>query len=116
MNRRSRVVCRVRGDELFFMNVVATCLQEDHDVTIQISESINIILQHLAENHQEYVSFHVLPDMSSQDCFTKSDLLLNNAMDFFQNRNYKKDLNKQDGHQMVCRFDQVLDQTIIISS
>ena len=22
------------------------------------------------------------------------------------------DLNKQDGHQMVCKFDQVLDQTI----
>ena len=85
-------MCRVRRDGLCFINAVATCLQENHDITIQISESINIILQHLADNHQDYVNFHVLPDMSSQDCFTKSDLLLNDAMDFFQNRNYNKDI------------------------
>ena len=85
-------MCRVRGDGLCFINAVATCLQEDQDITIQISESINIIFQHLAENHQDYVNFHVVPDMSSQDGFTRSDLLLNDAMDFFQNRNYNKDI------------------------
>ena len=92
LNRRSRFVCRVRGDGLCFINAVATCLQEDHDITIKISESINIILQHLAENHQGYVNFHVVPDVTSQDGFTKSDLLLNDAMDLFQNRDYNKDI------------------------
>ena len=84
-------MCRVRGG-LCFINAVATCLQKDHDITIQISESINIILQHLAENHQDYVNLHVVPDMSSQDGFTKSYLLSNDAMEFFQNRNYNKDV------------------------
>ena len=46
----------------------------------------------MTENHQDYVNFHVVPDMSSQDGFTKSDMLLNDAVDFFQNRNYNKDI------------------------
>ena len=44
----------------------------------------------MAENYQDYVHFHVVPDMSSHDGVTKSDLLLNDAVDFFQNRNYNK--------------------------
>ena len=92
LKRRNRVVNRVRSDGLCFINAVATCLQEDHNINNQISETINIILQHLAENHQDYVHFHVVPDMSSQDGFTKSDLLLNDAVNFFQNRNYNKDI------------------------
>ena len=92
LKRSNRVVHRVRGDELCFINAIAMCLQEDHNISIQISETINIILQHLAEKHQDYVHFHVVPDMSSQDGVSKSDLLLNDAMDFFQNRNYNKDI------------------------
>ena len=37
LKRRSRVVCRVRGDGLIFSNAVVTCLQEDHDITITIT-------------------------------------------------------------------------------
>ena len=67
-------------------------LEQDHNITIQISETINIILQHLIENHQDHVQFHVVPGLSSEGGVTNSDMLLNEAMDFFQNRNYNKDI------------------------
>ena len=73
--KRNRVVCRVRGDGLCFINAVATSLEQDHNITIQISETINIILQHLTANHQDYVQFHVIPDLSSEDGVTNSDML-----------------------------------------
>ena len=92
MKRRNRVVHRVRGDGLCFINAVATCLEQDHNITIQISEIINIILQHLTENHQDCVHFHVVPEHSSEDGVTNSDMHLNEAMDFFQDRNYNKDI------------------------
>ena len=92
LKRRNREVCRVRGDGLCFINAVGTCLEQDHNITIQISETIYIILQHLIENHQDYVQFHVVPDLNSEEGVTNSDMLSNEAMGFFKKRNYNKDI------------------------
>ena len=77
----------VSGNGFCFLNAVAKSLQEDHDIKIQLSEAINVIVQHLLENHKNYVDFHTV-SAKRDKLVTNSDMLLNKAMDFFNSRNY----------------------------
>ena len=92
LKRRNRVVHRVRGDGICFINAVDTCLEQDHNITIQISETINIILPTFDWQP---------PGLCSVSCSTRPEqwtwcnqlrYALNEAIDFFQNRNYNKDI------------------------
>ena len=51
---------RVSGNGFCFPNAVAKSLQADHGTKIQLSEAININVQHLLENHQNYVDFYTV--------------------------------------------------------
>ena len=46
----------------------------------------------LHKYNQDYVQFLEVPDLSIEDGVTNSDMLLYEVMDFFQNRNYNKDI------------------------
>ena len=48
-------------------------------------------MQHLLENHQNYVDFHTVSAKRNK-LVTNSDMLLNEAMDFFSSRNYNNDV------------------------
>ena len=74
-----------------FLNAVAKRLQVGHGIKIQLSEAINIIVQYLLENHQNYVDFHTV-SAKRDKLVTNSDMLLNEAMDFFNIRDYNKDV------------------------
>ena len=91
LRRRNRVVHRVSGNGFCFLNAVAKSLQADHGIKIQLSEAINIIVQHLLEDHQNYVDFHTV-SAKRDNLVTNSDMLLNEAMDFFNSRNYNNDI------------------------
>ena len=52
LKRRNMVVHRVSGNAFCFLNAVAKSLQADYGIKIQLSEAINIIVQHLLKNHQ----------------------------------------------------------------
>ena len=91
LGRRNRVVHRVSGSGFCFLNAVAKSLQADHDIKIQLSEAINIIVQHLLENHQNYVDFHTV-SAKIHKLVTNSYMLLNEAIDFFNSRNYNNDV------------------------
>ena len=90
LRRRNRVVHTVSGNGFCFLNAVAKSLQVDQGIKIQLSEAINIIMQ-LLENHQNYVDFHTV-SAKRDTLVTNSDMLLNEAMDVFNSRNYNNDV------------------------
>ena len=59
-------MCQVSGNGLCFLNAVATSLEVDHNIKVQISEVINIIVQHLLDNHLKYVDFHTISAESNK--------------------------------------------------
>ena len=75
----------VSGNGFCFLNAVAKSLQVDHGIKIQLSEAINIIVQHM------YVDFHTV-SAKRDKLVTNSDMLLNEARDFFNSRNYNNDI------------------------
>ena len=79
LSRTNRVVHRIAGNGFCFLNAVAKSLEADHDISIKISEAINIINQHLIDNHEKYVRFHRYQHQK-QDLITNSDSLVNEAM------------------------------------
>ena len=82
LRRRNRVVHRVSGNGFCFHNAIAKSLQADHGIKIELSGAINIIVQHLLENHQNYVDFHTV-SAKRDKLVTNSDMLFIEAMDFF---------------------------------
>ena len=90
-SREEIELCTVSGNGFCFLNAVAKSLQADHGIKIQLSEAINIIVQHLLENNQKYVDFHTV-SAKRDKLVTNSDMLLNEAMDFFNSRNYNNDV------------------------
>ena len=91
LRRRNRVVHPVSGNGFCFINAVAKCVQVDHGIKMQLSEGINIIVQNLLENHQNYVDFHTV-SAERDKLVTNSDMLINESMDFFNSRNYNNDV------------------------
>ena len=87
LRRRNRVVHPVSGNGFCFLNAVAKSLQLDYGIKVQLSEALNIIVQHLLENHQNYVDFHMV-SAKRDKLVTNSDMLFSEAMDFFNSRNY----------------------------
>ena len=91
LRQRQRKIHIIRGDGFCFTKAVLKCLEADHGVIVDFKEAIQIITEQLLDHHDKYVEYHTTVQHNDPRV-TDSDLLLSEAMDFFQNRQYTKDV------------------------
>ena len=89
--RKTRKVHIIRRDGFCFIKAVLKCLKADHGVIVDYKEAIQIITEQLIDHHDKYVEYHTTVQHNDPRV-TDSDLLLSEAMDFFQDRQYTKDV------------------------
>ena len=91
LRQRQRRIHIIRGDGFCFIKAVLKCLEADHGVIVDFKEAIQIITEQLLDHHDKYVEYHTTVQHNDPRV-TDSDLLLSEAMDFFQDRQYTKDV------------------------
>ena len=91
LKKVNRRVSKIRGEGFCFITSIAECMGNDYNVELQVQETINCIFEEMVENHKKYVSFHsFIPHEDPLVC--DAGQLIAEAMDFFENRNYMKNV------------------------
>ena len=88
--RRKRLVHYIAGDGFCFLKSVLFCLLKDHQIEMECKEFIQIITEQLIDHHGQYVAFHNTVIHIDPNIYN-SDLLLTEAMDFFEDREFIRD-------------------------
>ena len=89
--RRKRLVHYIAGDGFCFLKSVLFCLLKDHQIEMECKEVIQIITEQLIDHHDQYVAFHNAVAHSDPNV-SNSDLLVTEAMDFFEDREFNRDV------------------------
>ena len=92
-----RYIKKIPGDGFCFIKSVLEGLQEDHKVVIDIEVAQHEILDHLIEQHRDYVAYHAEDENEENQQFcnsigTDSDVLVADFMDFFNDRNFDRNI------------------------
>lgn len=77
------MVKNTRGDGFCFLSSILTVLKCDYNEEVSTEEMIPRFLEFLIKNHQQFHAFHT---------WTKPDLFIGEAMDFFRSREYNRDI------------------------
>ena len=91
LKKVNRRISKIRGDGFCFITSIVECMKNDYNVDIQVQETINCIIEEMVENHKKYVSFHSVIQ-HEEPLVCDADLLIAEAMDFFENRNYMENV------------------------
>ena len=99
LKRHGREVVHVVGDGFCFLRSVCEALKNDYGIFLQIKEVVQLILEQLIENHHEYMNYYIVnlndeqkKQKKNQPWVTDSDIFVEEAMDFFENRDFNKDI------------------------
>ena len=99
IQKHGHEVIQVVGDGFCFIQSVCEALKQDYGTSLQIKEVIQLICEQLIEKHGEYMNYYIvnLTDeekemKKNQPWVTDSDLFVEEAMDFFENREFNKDI------------------------
>ena len=83
---------KIRGDGFCFLSSVCEGLAKDHNSPIKVEEAIQLVIKQLVDHHRKYVAFHVVSKLLDEEPVSPSDMLINEAMDFFEKRNFTLDV------------------------
>lgn len=99
LQKHGHEVIHVAGDGFCFIQSVCESLKHDYGINLQIKEVIQLIQEQLIKKHEEYMNYYVLnltdeeKEMKkNQPWITDSDIFVKEAMDFFKNRQFNKDV------------------------
>ena len=99
LQRHGCEVVHVVGDGFCFLRSVCEALKNDYGIFLQIKEVVQLILEQLIENHHEYMNYYIVnlneeqkKQKRNQPWVTDSDIFVEEAMDFFENRDFNKDI------------------------
>ena len=99
LQRHGHEVVHVVGDGFCFLHSVCEALKNDYGIFLQIKEVVQLILEQLIENHHEYMNYYIVnlneeqkKQKRNQPWVTDSDIFVEEAMDFFENRDFNKDI------------------------
>ena len=99
LQRHGHEVVHVVGDGFCFLRSVCEALKNDYGIFLQIKEVVQLILEQLIENHHEYMNYYIVnlneeqkKQKRNQPWATDSDIFVEEAMDFFENRDFNKDI------------------------